>query len=67
MSDSEPTEAYTDDDYLDRWEERAAIREFDGRASRQQAEYLAAKDIKAEFGFVPDVVREAVARNREGS
>jgi len=38
------------------WEERAAIREYDGEESRQRSEYLAALDIKNIAGAVPDSV-----------
>lgn len=38
------------------WEERAAIREYDGEESRQRSEFLAALDIKKIAGSVPDSV-----------
>lgn len=39
------------------WSERAAKREYLAGVSRQQAEYLAAKDIRDVYGAVPDSVR----------
>lgn len=38
------------------WEERAAIREYDGGTRRERAEYLAALDIRKIAGRIPDAV-----------
>lgn len=51
-------------DMVEEWQERAAIREFDGGMERQIAEKYAAKDIEKMYGFVPDTVREAVERGK---
>ena len=44
---ADPTPTPCDDDYL--FDERAAIREFDGKLSRADAECLAAMDVSAEL------------------
>lgn len=38
------------------WEERAAIREYDGGTRKERAEYLAALDIRKIAGRIPDAV-----------
>jgi hypothetical protein len=43
----------TTDDLLFTFRERAAIIEFDGRASREHAEYLAAKCLRRMIAPVP--------------
>lgn len=55
---------YTTAELLDIWNERAAIREHEGGQSVEQAEFNAAKDVERIVGEMPDVVREAVQRNR---
>lgn len=35
-----------DDEIRELWEERAAVREHDGKLSRGRAEYLAARDVR---------------------
>ena len=52
-------------DMVEEWQERAAIREFDGGMDRQIAEKYAAKDIEKMYGFVPETVREAMGRGRD--
>ena len=54
----------TDADYLERFEERAAVREYDGNVSRSRAEYLAARDVKEEYGFVPDCILERIKNGK---
>ena len=51
-------------DMVEEWQERAAIREFDGGMDRQIAEKYAAKDIEKMYGFVPDEVRQAMERGK---
>ena len=51
-------------DMVEEWQERAAIREFDGGMERRMAEKYAAKDIEKMYGFVPDAVQEAVERGK---
>lgn len=51
-------------DMVEEWQERAAIREFDGGMDRQIAEKYAAKDIEKMYGFVPDEVTEAMERGK---
>lgn len=50
---------------MELWNERAAIREHDGKMSRKRAEYLAAKDIQRILGELPECVSEAVKTGRE--
>ena len=38
---------------LELWEERAAIRQYDGEADRETAEKKAAEDLRNMFGHVP--------------
>ena len=45
-----------DEELYQLWEERAAIREYDGGTRRARAEYLAAMDIKRIAGRIPDAV-----------
>ena len=42
------------------WEERAAVREFDGGLSKGQAERLAAIDTRKEFGRITDAIERQV-------
>lgn len=49
-------------DMVEEWQERAAIREFDGGMDRQIAEKYAAKDIEKMYGFVPDEVIKRVQK-----
>ena len=51
-------------DMVEEWQERAAIREFDGGMDRHIAEKYAAKDIEKMCGFVPDEVRQAMERGK---
>ena len=46
----------TDEELVEWWEERAAIREFCGGYDRQRANALAARDLKAAFGKVPQSI-----------
>lgn len=50
----------TDEDALELWHERAAIREFDGGQSRSQANFNAAKDLRNIYGTIPRCVKNAV-------
>lgn len=52
----------TNEELIEIFHERAAIREFDGGYDRARAEYLAAKDVRDEFGFIPREVLEIVRR-----
>ena len=55
-----PTDSYI----TERWEERAAVREFDGGVSKAQAEFLAVRDVRRMFGRVPDEVMRRVKAGR---
>lgn len=52
----------TEKDIIELWEERAAIREFDGGMRRDLAERAAYFDLRKLIGKfdVPDVIREKV-------
>ena len=52
----------TDPDIHERWEERAAILEYDAGKSRESAEKIAAVQVKRLFGRVPESVLEALER-----
>lgn len=51
-------------DMVEEWQERAAIREFDGGMDRHIAEKYAAKDVEKMYGFLPDEVAEATERGK---
>lgn len=42
-----------EDDVIELFEERAAIREHDGKMDRQRAEYLALRDVRRISGTLP--------------
>ena len=42
------------------WEERAAVREYDGGLSKGQAERLAAIDTRKKFGRITDAIERQV-------
>ena len=46
----------TEAELIEWFEERAAIREYCGGYDRQRANFLAARDLKKEFGTVPDKI-----------
>ena len=50
----------SDETITERWEERAAILEFDAGMTRKNAERLAAISVRRLFGRLPDAVREQV-------
>jgi hypothetical protein len=52
-----------DETITERWEERAAILEYDAGMTRKNAERLAAISVRRLFGRLPEVVREQ-ARER---
>lgn len=47
-------EELTDEDILELWNERAAIREYDGQRDRRWAEQRAIVDVRDMIGYVPD-------------
>lgn len=51
-------EGLTDEDVLEMWNERAAIREYDAHTWRGRAEYLAARDVRQMLGFMPEIAAE---------
>ena len=55
----------TDDEALELWNERAAVREYDGQTSRLQAEFLAAKDVRRMLGKLPQCLAEAVRKSKQ--
>lgn len=52
----------TDSDIHAEWDERAGIIEEGEKTTRQHAEYLAAKFVKAKHGRLPESVRLAMER-----
>lgn len=54
----------TEDDVglLELWEERAAIREYDGESNRETAEKMAAADLREMFGHVPRWLVDMIAQ-----
>jgi hypothetical protein len=60
---------YTEADLIELWEERAAIREFDGGMTREAAEQAAYWEWRKRFGKVkvPDVIRESVSKHFKGN
>lgn len=54
----------SDEDAIELWNERAAIREYLGGISRSRAEFLAAQDLKRILGVVPECVRLAVMEGK---
>lgn len=55
----------TDDDIVERWEERAAIIEYLGNVSRRFAEVKAAMEIRKAYGRVPAAVVERMRETEE--
>lgn len=53
-------DAWTDDEIVQRWNERAAILEFDGKKSRESAERLAAVQVKRTCGRLPQSVIDLI-------
>lgn len=49
---------WTDDELIERWHERAAIVEYLGERSRENADKVAAIWIKRVFGRLPDAIRK---------
>jgi hypothetical protein len=46
-----------DDDITEAWRERAAIMEYDGWLRQDDAEYKAARAIRAEFGRITEAIK----------
>jgi hypothetical protein len=56
---------YTEQDLIELWEERAAIREFDGGMTREAAEKAAYWDVKNMLGRevkMPESIRDRVRK-----
>lgn len=55
-------EEYTAEHIVERWEEIAAIREFDGQMTRAQSERAAYYDLRKSLGMftVPDVIKQKI-------
>jgi len=53
---------YSDEYILEWYKERCAIREYLGNEKRERAEYLAARDVRAEFRRVPQCVLDLATR-----
>lgn len=49
-------ENLSDEELHELWEERAAVRQYDGELSKEFAEYLAARDIRKLAGRIPKSV-----------
>ncbi len=49
-------------DILELWTERSAIREYDGKMSRERAEYLALRDVRKIIGEIPEWLLKMVKR-----
>jgi hypothetical protein len=62
---------YTEADLIELWEERAAIREFDGGMTRDRAEQAAYWDVKNMLGRsvkMPESIRDRVRKfNKEST
>jgi hypothetical protein len=59
---------YTESELIELWNERAAIREYDGGLDRERAEEAAYYDLRRIVGqgvAVPEVVRDAVRKFRK--
>ena len=54
-------------DILELFNERAAIREFDGKMKRDRAEYLALRDVRAKIGILPEWLVIMVRDENHGS
>ena len=50
----------TDEELLELWHERAAIREYDGERDRKWAEQRAVVDVRKMIGSVPDWLLDLV-------
>lgn len=57
----------SDDELIELWHERAAIRQYDGETPRERAEFLAVKDVERINEVVPATVRAAALASREKS
>jgi len=55
----------TDKDILELWNERAAIREYDGERDRRWAQQRAIVDVRNMIGFVPQWLRK-IALDKSG-
>ena len=53
---------WTEKELVEWWEERAAVREFDGGMGRQRANFLAARELRDLFGFVPQSIANRISR-----
>lgn len=61
---------WTDEELVELWEERAAIREYDGQLPRKQAERAAYFDVRKIVGNkvpMPDVIRQAAEMKLKAS
>ena len=62
---SQATMQYTDNELIELWEERAAIREYDGGMTREAAEKAAYWDVKNMLGRavkMPEEIRDRVRK-----
>ena len=59
--------SYSNEDLYELWEERAAILEFDGGLSREDAEYRAGVEIASWVKVVPErIMVESLRSNKKG-
>lgn len=59
---------YTEVELIDLWQERSAIREYDGGLDRERAEEAAYYDVRRIVGqgvAMPEVIRDAVRKFRK--
>jgi hypothetical protein len=48
---------------LEEWNERAAIREFDAKQTRQRADFLALIEVKRMYGWFPIELEQLIVSN----
>lgn len=54
----------TDADYIELYEERAAIRQYEGGQSKRLAEFNSVRDVRRALGFAPQCVIDAWERDK---
>ena len=56
---------WTEKELIEWWDERAAIRQFEGELGVQRANFLAAKELRERFGTVPRQIAEKISRGEK--
>lgn len=52
---------WTEQEIVEWWNERAAIRQFKGGMGLQRANFLAAREVRERFGTVPQRITEKIS------